>query len=199
MPIPTTPEYQEAIQRALAFKIAFPDESQAVSGRIFGVNESTLRSRRQREKKGNGPGSGGHNRVLTEAILTTIIKYSEDMVVRGRLGATEKMVFGVICYLKEIEGQRPPTYRWFQNFLRTNPTLFFIHKTKPIARNRVSAQDVEDVQTWFNNYTSFCTEQNIGRENIINFDEGGFQIGVTSGEEILVPGYMKNVYSLFLL
>lgn len=75
--------------------------------------------------------------------------------------------------------------------------LFRTIKTKPIARNRVSAQDLEDVQGWFEAFRVYCEEHNIKKEDIHNFDETGFQIGVTCGEEIVVPAFIAEV-SIFI-
>jgi hypothetical protein len=47
-------------------------------------------------------------------------------------------------------------------------------KTKPIAQNRVSAQDEKVVQEWFQGWVQFCEKNGIKAEDILNFDEKGF-------------------------
>ena len=111
------------------------------------------------------------------------------------LGATKSMVFAAIAHLRaaEIPPKPQPTQRWFQTFLKAHPELFRKVKMKPIAINRISAQDIEDVQNWFVSWTAFCKEKGIQASDILNFDETGFQIGVTCGEEIIVPAYVTEV------
>jgi hypothetical protein len=192
---PTTAKQQEAIAQAIAFKATNPEESLRVGARIHGASENTVQSRvqrqHQRKNKALKP-RGGQNRILSDSQIKAIVKYTDDMRIHG-LGATKSMVFAAIGFLKESEGRPLPSRRWFQHFLHTNPELFRTVKTKPIARNRVSAQDVEDVQAWFDRWRTYSEKNNLTAEDIINFDEGGFQIGVTGGEDILVPAWVTDV------
>jgi hypothetical protein len=183
------PEAQnEAIDQALAFHINNPTESQCVGARIFHVNENTVRSniRCRRQRQQERVDRRGQNRILSDLEIEAIVQYTRDMYIGG-LGATKRMVFSAIGFLKDREGRPPPSWRWFQPFVQTHPELFKTIKTKPIARTRVSAQDVKDVGDWFKKWGTWCDENHIQAEDIINFDEAGFQIGVASGEDILIP------------
>src|SRR5258706_15532250 len=105
------------------------------------------------------------------------------------------MVHSAIAHLKEAEipSKPPPSKRWYQGFLAANPTLFRTIKTKPIARARVTAYDLQTVEEWFVEYKSWCTEYEIEPHQVYNFDKTGFRIGVASGEEVVVPYYIKEV------
>jgi hypothetical protein len=192
-----TDEYTQALANATAFKSENPAEKQVTGARIYDVNVHTVRSRLRREQKRAGAPlrkRGGHNKVLSESQVEAIYKYVEDSYLRG-YGATKSMVFAAIGFIKEKEDppQKAPSWRWFQLFLKAHPELFRTLKTKPIARVRVTASDINEVTAWFQEWMSFCTQHSIQPENILNFDEAGFRVGVAPGEEIIVPPYVVEV------
>jgi transposase len=192
-------EYKEALAHATSFKHENPAEKQVTAARIYNVNENTIRTRMRRERQRQRTGApiqqrGGHNKVLSEAQVSAIYKYVEDSYLGG-YGATKQMLFATIGFLKEqeIPPQKPPSWRWFQQFLKAHPELFRTLKQKPIARIRVTAGDITQVTNWFGEWALFCIKHNIRPENILNFDEGGFRVGVAPGEEIIVPAYIVEV------
>src|SRR5258706_15797831 len=103
------------------------------------------------------------------------------------------MVFNAIWHLRDtdIPSKKPPSERWFQLFISTHSDLFHVIKTKPIARVRVAAQDIETVEQWFSEYNAWCKDHKIEPQHIYNFDESGFRIGIAPGEEVIVPSYVK--------
>ena len=137
---------------------------------------------------------GGHNKILSEAQIEALYKYVDDSYL-SRYGATKAMVYAAVGCLKanEIPTKNPPTWRWFQTFIKDHPELFRTLKTKAIARVRVTAADVEEVKDWFNSFRTWCEENNILPGDVLNFDEAGFRVGVALGEEIVVPAYVKEV------
>ena len=66
-------------------------------------------------------------------------------------------------------------------------------QTKPIARVRVSAADVEEVKDWFYSFWTWCNKRRIKPRDILNFDEARFRVRVAPREEIVVPAYVKEV------
>jgi hypothetical protein len=61
------------------------------------------------------------------------------------------------------------------------------------VRNRVSAQDHTTVQEWFQKWSTFCDQYEIQADDIYNFDEKGFRVGITGGETIIIPTVVENV------
>jgi hypothetical protein len=187
---------RDALQNALAFKAENPDEKASTAARIYREKESTVRKalQRQRDRKGALVQHGGHTKILSDTQLEAILKYIEDMYLAG-IGATKEMIFQAIIHLRASQNppKKPPSKRWFQTFLKEHPDLIRTVKTKPIAIVRISAQDVDTVESWFTNWALFCKEKGIQASDILNFDETGFRVGVTSGEEIVVPFYVKEV------
>jgi hypothetical protein len=121
----------------------------------------------------------------------------EDSYLSG-YGATKAIVYAAMGCLKanEIPLKEPPSWRWFQTFMKDHLDLFRILKTKAIARVHVTAADVEEVKNWFNGFHMWCNEHNIQPRDVLNFNEARFWVGVALGEEIVVPTYVKEVSTL---
>jgi hypothetical protein len=190
----------DPMELALQFLYDYPTEKPATAARIYNVNCSTLRTIIQRRKAKTTRElvvNGGQNKILSEAQILAIYHYVRDSYYAG-YGASKSMVRSAIAHLraKEIPPKPEPSERWFQTFLKQHHKLFNVIKTKAIARVRVSAQDVEVVEDWFGIYMAWCYKHDIKAENIYNFDETGFRVGVAPGEEIIVPADVTEVYSL---
>jgi hypothetical protein len=121
------------LAQAKAFVCENPTESLATGARIYHVNENTTRSSRWRDsqRKGAPTHRGGQNKILSEAQIEAISKYVQDMYLSG-LGATKQMVYAAISHLRasQLPPQKPPSWRWFQTFLKAHPELFKVVKTK---------------------------------------------------------------------
>jgi hypothetical protein len=187
--------------QALQFLQEQPSERPITAARIYNVNINTLNSHLRRAKARAVPrphpvktGRGGQNRILSKAQIEAIYKYVEDSYHAG-YGASKSMVFMAIGHLKaaEIPSKPQPTWRWFQTFMKDHPTLFRVIKTKAIARVRVTTHDITTVEGWFTEYKEWCIQHKIEPQNIYNFDESGFRVGVAPGEEVVVPAYVTEV------
>ena len=192
----TTNEYKAAIADAVAFKHENPDENATTAAQIYHVNPITVWSNLQREQLPKVK-HGGQNKMLSDAQVGAIYKYVEDSYLSG-YGATKAMVYAAIGCLKanQIPAKEPPSWCWFQIFMKEHPDLFWTLKTKAIARVCVTAADEEEVKDWFHGFHTFCMEHDIEPGDVLNFDEAGFWVGVAPGEEIVVPAYVKEVSTL---
>ena len=135
--------------------------------------------------------------MLSDAQVEAIYQYVEDSYL-SNYGATKAMVYTAIGCLKanQLPAKKPPSWRWFQIFMKEHPELFQTLKTKAIARVRVTATDVEEVKDWFDGFRTWCKERDIQPGDVLNFDEAGFQVGVAPGEEIVVLAYVKEASTL---
>ena len=62
---------------------------------------------------------------------------------------------------------------------------------------RFGAATIAEINDWFDKYKNVLKALNIRkRSNIINFDESGFRIGCTRGQEIIVPRDIKRFYAV---
>jgi hypothetical protein len=171
---------------------ANPTESIAAASRIFKVKKSTLRSSIARLNRPRVGRKGGQNRVLTTAQIEALKKWILKQYQDG-LGATRQMTFAAVCYLRKP--QPPPSYSWLTKFLKTELHGFHIIKTKPLAHQRVKAQDESLIEDWFNQYNDFLLAHQIEPQSIWNMDETGFRIGIPGGEEVIVPSGVTELYT----
>jgi hypothetical protein len=192
----TTDEYKMSMSDAMAFKHENPNEKATTAARIHHVNDNTIRSNlhRERIRGGKEVKHGGQNKMLSDTQVEAIYKYVEDSYLSG-YGATKAMVYAAMGCLKanEIPLKEPPSWQWFQTFMKDHLDLFRTLKTKAIARVRVTAADVEEVKNWFDGFRTWCEEHDIQPRDVLNFDEAGFRVGVALGEEIVVPTFVKEV------
>jgi hypothetical protein len=195
-------EVEKCIQDALEFNAQNPDELVATVSRIFKVNVLTLRSRIRRRQT-EGKQHGGHNKVLSDAQNEGIRRYIRRSCEAG-YGATRAVVFEAIVELKgaEIPPKPAPSKSWFSNWIKTQTQHFHAIKTRPIDRVRVSAHNIDEMRSWFQEYKDYCEQIGVKKGDIFNFDEVGFRVGVAPGQEVLVPSHIREVclclYSLCL-
>jgi len=130
-----------------------PSESIAVAARLWHLSPSTLRNSIARDKKTTtrtttttttlkGPSSGGTNKVLTKAQIEALKDWIKIQSIQG-LGATKKMVYAAVCHLRHPQPE--PLMSWLTKFIKRELHDFHTIKTKPIALQRVAAQDYETI------------------------------------------------------
>ena len=112
-----------------------PTESIAVAARIFRVPKSSLQSSLTRAHQ---PRRGGQNKVLTTAQLEALKLWIIQQYELGQ-GATRQMTFAAICHLRKP--LPPPSQSWLSKLIKNQLQDFHFITTKPIAQQRVRAQD----------------------------------------------------------
>ncbi|RPA91771.1 hypothetical protein L873DRAFT_1866619 [Choiromyces venosus 120613-1] len=112
------------------------------------------------------------------------------------IGATPSIIYAAICHLKQQEKCSQPSTSWFHKWLKMNLALHMI-KTKPIARARITTHIEEDLKTFFTNYQETLDRYGIHRARYIyNIDKSGVRIGCPTGEIIIVPTEVKELYTV---
>ena len=84
--------------------------------------------------------------------------------------------------------------RWGKRWMVRHAEFLKILKTKPMHIKRLAAHVVEDIN---NHFTDFCwckDKWSIYDDNMSNFDESGFPIGVTTSEQVIIPVDCTVVY-----
>ncbi|RFU24058.1 hypothetical protein B7463_g12283, partial [Scytalidium lignicola] len=164
---PVTP-VKERLLEAKQWLIDNPQESQSVAAKIFKVNQSTLAMSIQREKR-RPKQRESQNKMLTasqeQAVHSFIKLYLEN-----RQAPTKEIVFGAICKIRKNHGDSPPSKSWFTEWWTGQPGLHKI-KTKAMAQNRITAQDEDDIQVWFQKYRTALEKYEIEQHNLYNFDK----------------------------
>jgi hypothetical protein len=175
------------IQQAKDWLKENPKEKIVTAARIFKIPRTTLSFSIHHA---NNRSVGGLNRILAPGQEKSV-----NMFIRSHLEhnilPTKGVIMSAVTHLRTLEGKPRPSNRWFQSWWKTQE----LHKirTKPIARERVTAQDKVVVQDWFKKYRDIVQKHNITRNNIWNFDETGFRIGCPKGQDIYVPLPVREV------
>ena len=105
------------------------------------------------------------------------------------------MLFNAVVFLRAQEKKPPPSWRWFQYWLKSTPEVHRI-KTKPIASQRVDIHTEEDVLGWFKKVLQPALDRrDITSDRLHNMDEKGARLGCPAGEEVIVPSYIKEMYT----
>jgi hypothetical protein len=194
---PQTPsEHKQAMRDALQWLQEHPLEKPYMAARRFGLKENTVRIAVRRARvmatgqEKNLKQHGGGNRILSPAQEKVITRFIQDQLNMSLL-PTKGTVFSAICHIRKADGLDPPSLDWFGRWW---PKMG-LHKirTKPLARDRVTAQDPNELHNWFVGYREILGRYNIRRDRIDNFDETGFRVGCPKGVEVIVPDEVKEV------
>jgi len=169
-----------------------PTESMAVAARLYHLSPTTLRNSIARGKT-TVKDRGGQNRVLSKAQIEALKDWIKAQSIQG-LGATKKMVYAAVCHLRHPQPE--PSMSWLTKFIKRElHDEFHMIKTKPIALQRVAAQDYETITNWFYKYQQFLIEKGIKGEDIWNMDETGFRVGIPGGQTVIVPCNVTELYT----
>ncbi len=196
---PKSMQDRDNILKAIEWLRENPEEKIVTAARIFGIkNEKYFCNAWGREKAKRKRGQvahGGHNRILDDDQHQALIQYSIDQATNGGLGATKRMVYNAACYLRKEAGKGEPSWRWLQGWLRDTKELHTI-KTKPIPRHRTDMHTEQDLRDWFEKeYVPALEHTGIrSGEFIHNMDEKGCRIACPSGEEVVVPLGISEMY-----
>ncbi|KAF5202127.1 Transposase protein, partial [Thalictrum thalictroides] len=95
----------------------------------------------------------------------------------------------------QYPNKAPPTRRWFQSWLQSHLKLHTT-KTKPIANARLDTHTEEEVIQWFGKLEFAMAKYKIKNpKNILNMDESGARVGYPTGEQVIVPLQVKDLYT----
>ncbi|KAI9664435.1 MAG: hypothetical protein M1829_005828 [Trizodia sp. TS-e1964] len=176
--------------QAMQWLEEYSDEKSATAARIFQISSKTVCSALTRKKADTNGQWGGHNKILTKAEEEAIHQFITDLL-EHQILPTFQLIYLAISKLKHDEDHETPSLSWFTKWWKT-PGLHQI-KTKPIAAVRYTAHDAAEISKWFDNYHTIVNELEIIKHRVWNFDETGFQVGVSKGQRILVPGDIQEV------
>ncbi|RPA96088.1 hypothetical protein L873DRAFT_1791846 [Choiromyces venosus 120613-1] len=175
-------------------------EMASTAVKIFDINPSSIRTHQlckhhqERNSHGIFNSHDGNNLILTNAQEQSVSHFCLEQLEMG-LGTTPSILYATICHLHQQEKKNPPSLRWFQLWIKKNPHLHSI-KIKPIAQARITTHSEEDVKDFFVEYQNTLLKYGIKRAKyIFNMDESGVRIGCPTGEIIIIPTQVKELYT----
>ncbi|KAG0153305.1 hypothetical protein PDIDSM_5155 [Penicillium digitatum] len=81
---------------------------------------------------------------------------------------------------------------WLPRFLKRHPE-YYVRRRRSLDIERATALDKSVVERWFKDYKQVITEFGICQQDIYNFDETGFQIGV-GRDQFIITRHPKRSY-----
>jgi Tc5 transposase DNA-binding domain len=156
--------------------------SVAAKARQYGVDKH----RNHRRLKGIGPRSAQNpvNRKLStiqEASLLEYIRTLDEIGQSIRLDQVKSVANAILQQDHPDEGPAPVVgQHWSERFLDRHPELRKA-KQKPLELKRKLAHDSATLSNWFERFHQLRNKFGVQNEDIWNFDERGFRIGVGKG------------------
>jgi hypothetical protein len=125
-----------------------------------------------------------------------MIQYVVSQAIDGGKGATKQMMYNCAMWLRVQANKSVPSWKWFQQWLKSTPELHTI-KTKPIASHHVDMHTEQTLREWFEIEYRLALEATGVRHGkyIHNMDEKGARICMPTGEEVVVPIGIKEMYT----
>jgi len=169
-----TPSNESHIILALQALENDPRLSVRKAAKLYNVSRTTL-TRRQ-----NGKHSRAEiivkSRKLSNLEERTIIQRVLKLESQGfpvRIGGVEDMA----NLLRRERDASPVGKNWAENFIRRQPELR-TQKTRSYDNQRALCEDPEKIRAWFRLVANFTAKFGIRVEDIYNFDEAGFLMGI---------------------
>ncbi|KAI1001427.1 hypothetical protein K3495_g6772 [Podosphaera aphanis] len=170
------PQDEETIQNALRYMKENPNAKIGQVARQFKCQYSLLYNR----SRGIKPSSsrGGQNKKLSEP---------EDQALQDYLPLLHYV--GIPANLLELEkaANRLP-------FFKGKGEKISARWAKPMAAKRREAHLKQDMEHHFAEFARCVNKLGIQADDIYNFDETGFRIGVVAGEKVLMPEDSEAAY-----
>jgi len=163
-------------------------KSVRAAAKAYAVPRKTL-DRRQRGVQSRRD-STPHNQNLTLSEESVIVSYVLDLDSRGF--SPRICVVGEMANLLLRERQQPHVGKnWTTNFIKRRPEIKSIFNRKHDYQ-RMLCQDPEVIGKWFNLVSNVIAKYGIADDDIHNFDESGFLMGVIATAKVVTGVESRN-------
>jgi DDE superfamily endonuclease/Tc5 transposase DNA-binding domain len=192
-------DIDEVVDRAVREICAEREDGERVNvaakAREIGVHKDRL----YRRLKGVGPRTtrkpiNSKLSVVQEASLMRYILCLDDIGQAVRYDWISHVANAILAE-DHTDDDLPPSVgsHWARRFLNRHPEL---HKArqKPLELERKLAHDPEVISNWFERFQRLQEKYSVQKEDIWNFDETGFQIGVGKSQWIVTASRVKKQY-----
>lgn len=186
-----TTQRQIALNQEGRLKLAIQDYQQGkfqtliTAAKAYDVPRTTLR----RRINGIQPqlGSISQNRLLTITEEETLVQWILSMDRRGmplRVGAVREMAELLVTQHRNSTPVRPVGQNWVRGLINRHDTLKSKYNRK-YDYQRAKCEDPELIRGWFQRVRATIAEYGILDDDIYNFDETGFQMGVIATAKVV--------------
>ena len=189
---------EERVEAALASIEPGIKPNISALARAFEVDPQRLR------RRFNGAGDlrslGGSNKRLSDAQELALCQTIEREEADGtylRQWQLEDRANWILKLQHDSEGGAgdPPRVSdaWGARFLARHPE-FTVRKSKPIANKRKWAHNPVDLKAWFYRFRNALMNYGISPQDVYNFDETGFSVGMGGAQRILTRYSNQTVF-----
>lgn len=151
---------------------------------IFGVSEATLRRRLKGGKSRAETRANGHKlAILEEEALVKKLLYADK---RG-FSIRPQFLRGMAQILLRERTQDPTAVlgiNWAYKFIKRNPELRTRYNRR-ISYQRAKQEDPKVIKQWFETVCAAIQEHGIHDDDIWNFDETGFAMGLCTTSKVI--------------
>ena len=169
-----SPSKEARVLLALAAIQSNKKLSVLAAAKLYNVPETTLRRRRAgRPARRDIP---ANSRSLTDLEEQTIVQYIIELSARAfppRLSGVEDMA----NHLRRERDMPPVGQRWAHNFVKRQPKLRTRY-TRRYDYQRAKCEDPKVIGEWFALVRNVKAKYGIVEDDIYNFDETGFMMGI---------------------
>jgi hypothetical protein len=137
---------------------------------------------------------GGHNKKLCLVQDTILKDYLVIYYNIGR-GANLQRIIAAANSILRCDGQIPnATKRWAKRWITRYSDFLKTLREKPLSAKRRATHNREDIEKHFQEYRRYRDKWGVLDDDIYNFDETGYQIGVTARDMVIIPIGIEAVY-----
>ena len=135
-----------------------------------------------------------HSYALTDHEEQALHQYIQRLDGLGMSCRRPMLVRAADSILRERPGPiRRVGNHWPTRFLKRNPQ-YHTRKQKPLAAQRKNAHKSEAILDWYQRFQSKCQEFGIQIEDVYNFDETGFRMGVGKSQWVITEEKTLPLY-----
>jgi hypothetical protein len=170
----TKPSYEANILLAIQAIKRDPKLSIRAAAKLYNIPRTTLMDRRagRTARRDTRSKSIILEKDEEEAIVLYVIELS-TRVFPPRIRGIEEMANILLC----VRGAPPVGVNWASNFIKRQPELY-THWVRKYDYQRAKCEDPKVIRPWFTLVRNLKAKYSILDEDLYNFDETGFMIGV---------------------
>jgi hypothetical protein len=165
--------------------------------REFNVPYGRLRNRlKGRDSRSTRPPT---RRLLSDAQESALCRYInilDELDIHARPATVETAANSILKEGHTHKSLPPPTIggHWLKRFFQRHPE-YRIRKRRAIDLDRKRAHEPATIQAWFEKLKATIDTYGITEEDIYNFDETGFNIGIGKDQWIVTREFSKPVWT----
>ncbi|KAJ5746818.1 hypothetical protein N7520_012000 [Penicillium odoratum] len=186
-------QIEERVKQAIGYLHAEDKPNIAKACREFDVPYQRLRARWQGRQSLFDRQTTGQR--LDESAEAGLMRWMDLNYRMGLPLKRQQILSTATAILRETEPAAPAlNHRWLKRWLKRYPK-YKIRRRKSLDRERLKAEDRDRTLKWFEGYENAVSSYGIQREDLYNFNESGFQMGIGQDQWIVTREPRRKIVS----